>query len=121
MFGLLYVKTACSSISQIQSLVVSNKARNRCSLFCKATSVWLIEGSCVRPVRRPCFPVGSVREAPRTCPVDGCVVRERRAVGGVGCRLAVRLARIDDPFLAMHTHSLASDGKHVVWNVRGLE
>ena len=114
MFGLLYVKTACSSISQIQSLVVSNKARNRCSLSCKATFVWLIEESCVRPVRRPCFPVGSVRKEPRTCPVAGCVVRERRVAVGVGCRLAERRARIGDPFLAMPTHSLASDGTHAV-------
>ncbi len=70
-------------------------------------------------MRRPCFPVGSVRKEESSCRFDGCVVRERRAAGGFGCRLAVRFARIGGAFLAMAAHSLADDGMDVVWRVRG--
>ncbi|MCX5727365.1 MAG: hypothetical protein NTZ28_00715, partial [Nitrospirae bacterium] len=64
---------------------------------------------------------GSVRKEESSCRFDGCVVRERRAAGGFGCRLAVRFARTGDAFLAMATHSHAADGMHTVWRVRGWE
>ena len=72
-------------------------------------------------MRRPCFPVGSVREEESSCRIDGCVVRERRAAEGFGCRLAVRFARIGDVFLAMAAPTFAVDDMHVVWRVRGWE
>ena len=65
-------------------------------------------------MRRPCFPVGSVRKDARGSRFNGCVVCKRPAAMGFGCRLTLRSARTGDAFLAMAAHVSADDGRYDV-------
>ena len=69
-------------------------------------------------MRRPCFPVGSVRKEEPGCRFDDGGARERPTAGGFGRRFAGLLARTGDAFLAMAAHDPADDGRYDEWRIR---